>query len=262
MQAPTVSAKDLAVLQLIEAYRQRGHLISTTNPIRPRKNRLAGLDLSYFGLSEADLQTTFIAGSELGLQNATLAQILERLQTIYAGNIGFECSHIDNQDKYDWLKNRIESRNGNDFGLSIEKKKRILEKLNGATGFENFLAKIRSPKAFGLEGGESTIPALDAIINTCASMEVEEVVIGMAHRGRLNVLANTLGKTYEFIFKEFEGDIPQDTVFGDGDVKYHLGFSSKVTTPEGHEVHLKLVPNPSHLEAVNPVVQGFARAEG
>ncbi len=261
-KAPSISSKDLSVLRLIEAYRHRAHLISTTNPIRQRKNRFAGLDISYFGLTKEDMQTTFMAGSELGMSNATLGQIIERLDLIYAGNIGFEFSHIENQDKYEWLKNKIESRKGSDYGLSIEKKKRILEKLNGATGFENFLAKkYVAQKRFGLEGGESTIPALDAIINTCGSLEVEEVVIGMAHRGRLNVLANTLGKTYEFIFKEFEGDIPQDTVFGDGDVKYHLGFSSKITTPEGNEVHLKLVPNPSHLEAVNPVVQGFARAK-
>ena len=146
INAPNLSTKDLAVLRLIEAYRHRAHLISTTNPIRPRKNRLAGLDLSYFSLSEADLQTTFMAGSELGLSNATLSQIIDRLNTIYAGNIGFEFSHIENQDKYEWLKNKIEKRSGSDYGLSIEKKKRILEKLNGATGFENFLAKNMSPK--------------------------------------------------------------------------------------------------------------------
>jgi len=256
------SVKDMAVLHLINAYRQRGHLTSTTNPIRTRKFRFPSLDLGYFGLEESDLKKTFAAGAELGMAGATLEEMIEHLKTIYCGNIGYEFSHIENQDKQQWLRERIEKQKGKDYGLSIEQKRRILEKLNGATGFENFLAKkYIAQKRFGLEGGESTIPALDGMINKAASLEVEEVVIGMAHRGRLNVLANTMGKTYEFIFKEFEGDIPQDTIFGDGDVKYHLGFSSDIETPNGDKVHLKLVPNPSHLEAVDPVVQGFARAK-
>lgn len=256
------SPKESAVLALIQAYRMRGHLVSTTNPIRERKFRFPSLDLAYFGLSEADLSSNFIAGSEIGLPNATLAEILKKLKHVYCGNIGFEFAHIDNQDKYKWLLERIEKIEAGNYGLSLDKKRRILEKLNGATGFENFLGKkYVAQKRFGLEGGESAIPALDAIINKAASQEVEEVVIGMAHRGRLNVLANIMGKTYEYIFSEFEGNIPEDTIFGDGDVKYHLGFSSQITTPEGFDVHLKLVPNPSHLEAVNPVVQGFSRAK-
>ncbi|BDS13940.1 2-oxoglutarate dehydrogenase E1 component [Aureispira anguillae] len=256
------SPKETAVLTLIQAYRMRGHLASTTNPIRERKFRFPSLDLAYFGLSEADLNSQFISGSEIGLPNATLADILKKLKAVYCSNIGFEFAHIDNQDKYQWLLQRIEKIESGNYGHSLEKKRRILEKLNGATGFENFLGKkYVAQKRFGLEGGESAIPALDAMINKAASQEVEEVVIGMAHRGRLNVLANIMGKTYEYIFSEFEGNIPEDTIFGDGDVKYHLGYSSQVTTPEGFNVHLKLVPNPSHLEAVNPVVQGFARAK-
>jgi 2-oxoglutarate dehydrogenase E1 component len=261
-QAAFSSPKELAVLNLIQAYRMRGHLTSTTNPIRERKFRFPSLDLGYYGLSKEDLNSKFIAGSEIGLPNATLSDILEKLKTIYCSNIGFEFAHIDNQDKYNWLKERIEKITPGSYGHSIEKKKRILEKLNGATGFENFLGKkYVAQKRFGLEGGESAIPALDAIINTAASLEVEEVVIGMAHRGRLNVLANIMGKTYEYIFSEFEGNVPENTIFGDGDVKYHLGFSSQIKTPEGFDVHLKLVPNPSHLEAVGPVVQGFSRAK-
>jgi 2-oxoglutarate dehydrogenase E1 component len=255
--------KEFGVLQLIAAYRQRGHLTSTTNPIRKRKNRFPSLDLPYFGLSDGDLKTTFAAGAEIGLPNATLEAIIDQLQFVYSNNIGFEYAHIENQDKRKWLQGKIEKINKKEtYGHTMEKKRRILQKLNGATGFENFLAKkYVAQKRFGLEGGESTIPALDGIINTAAGLEVEEVVIGMAHRGRLNVLANIMGKTYEYIFKEFEGDIPEDSVFGDGDVKYHLGYSSEVTTPNGEKVHLKLAPNPSHLEAVNPVLEGFARAK-
>ena len=261
-KSPVFSTKELSVFSLINAYRLRGHLNSDTNPIRTRKFRFPSLDLAYFGLSKDDLNTKFAAGVEIGLQNATLTEIIDRLKMIYCGSIGFEFAHIDNQDKYLWLKSRIESLDKpGDYGHSIEKKKRILEKLNGATGFENFLGKkYVAQKRFGLEGGESTIHALDGIINKAATLEVEEVVIGMAHRGRLNVLANIMGKTYEYIFSEFEGNTPDD-IFGDGDVKYHLGFSSQVKTPEGYNVNLKLVPNPSHLEAVNPVVEGFTRAK-
>ena len=146
--------------------------------------------------------------------------------------------------------------------LPLEKKKRILEKLNEGVMFEKFLhTKYVGQKRFSLEGGETTIPALDAIINTAAEHDVQEVVIGMAHRGRLNILANILGKTYEQIFSEFEGTAKLDQTMGSGDVKYHLGYGSELTTPTDKKVHLKLMPNPSHLEAVDPVVVGFARAK-
>ncbi|MGH1336430.1 MAG: 2-oxoglutarate dehydrogenase E1 component [Aureispira sp.] len=256
------SPKELSVLALIQAYRQRGHLVATTNPVRERRFRFPNLHLDCFGLGDGDLATKFIAGSEIGLPNATLGDIIQRLKQVYCGNIGFEFAHIENRDKHDWLLKRIDQIKGADYGHSLDKKRRILEKLNGATGFENFLGKkYVAQKRFGLEGGESAIPALDGIINRAADQEVQEVVIGMAHRGRLNVLANIMGKTYKYIFSEFEGNIAADDVFGDGDVKYHLGFSSQITTPEGNNVHLKLVPNPSHLEAVDPVVEGFTRAK-
>jgi 2-oxoglutarate dehydrogenase E1 component len=185
------------------------------------------------------------------------------MHSIYTGNIGYEYAHIENKEKRMWLRDRIEGRPlADDFGIPLEKKKRILEKLNGAVVFEKFLnTKYLAQKRFSLEGGETTIAALDAIINYGAEDKVEEVIIGMAHRGRLNVLANIMGKTYEQIFNEFEGQAIPNLTFGDGDVKYHLGFSSQVETPTGKKVHLKLVPNPSHLESVNPVVQGFARAK-
>ncbi len=260
---PTDIRKELQVLSLIFAYRNRGHLESTTNPIRARRNRHPKLDKEDFGLSDADLDIVFQAGNEIGLKNATLSQIISKLRKIYCGNIGFEFHHIQDREKRRWLRTKIESYNPDHaYGFDIAKKQRILEKLNGAVGFEEFLhKKFIGQKRFSLEGGENTIVALDGIINAAVEGGVEEVVMGMAHRGRLNVLANTLGKTYEQIFSEFEGEMPKNQSFGDGDVKYHLGFSSQVATPSGKSVYLKMVPNPSHLEAVNPVVEGFARAK-
>ena len=261
--ATGLSKKDFSVLSIIHGFRNRGHLLSTTNPIRQRKDRNAHLDLANYDMTEEDLSYVSPAGEELGLKNATLKQIIDHLDTIYCKNIGFEYAHIENREKRMWLRQQIESRNLNsDFGHSNDTKKRILSKLNGAVVFEKFLhTKYIGQKRFSLEGGETTIAALDAIINTCAKDVVEEVVIGMAHRGRLNVLANIMGKTYESIFNEFEGNALPDQSFGDGDVKYHLGYSSMVETSSGKTIHLKLAPNPSHLEAVNPVVEGFARAK-
>lgn len=260
--AQTVSTKEFAVLEVINAYRQRGHLVATTNPIRPRKDRAAHLDLGNFGLAESDLDQRFVVSAEVGLPNATLREIMDRLKFLYTSNIGFEYGYIESKEKRQWLRNKIEARQAKDYGFTIEQKKRILEKLNGAVGFEQFLAKkYVAQKRFGLEGGESMIPAIDGIINKGADLGVKEVVIGMAHRGRLNVLANIMGKTYDYIFNEFEGNVIPDLSFGDGDVKYHLGYASEMQTTGGKNVYLKLVPNPSHLEAVNPVVEGFARAK-
>ncbi len=261
--SPSITTKEFGALSIIHGFRSRGHLLSTTNPIRQRRDRKPHLDLADYGMTDKDLSQTFNAGEEIGLKNANLQQIIDRLKVIYCGNIGFEYAHIEDRKKRMWLRDKIENRvlDGS-YGLNVEKKKRILEKLNGAVGFEKFLhTKYVGQKRFSLEGGETAIPALDAIINTGAEHNVEEVVIGMAHRGRLNVLANIMGKTYEKLFNEFEGTAIPNLSFGDGDVKYHLGFSSQVDTPSGKRVHLKLVPNPSHLESVNTVVEGFARAK-
>lgn len=256
-------SKEFGVLAIIDGFRHRGHLLSTTNPIRTRRDRKPRLDLADYGLTDQDLDRPFQAGQAIGMGQSTLRQILDKLRLIYCGNIGFEYAHIENYEKRMWLRKRIEERQlASDYGLPVEKKNRILEKLNGATVFERFLhTKYIGQKRFSLEGGETTIAALDAIINKGAEDKVEEVVLGMAHRGRLNVLANIMGKTYEQIFSEFEGDVIPDQSFGDGDVKYHLGYSSQVNASNGKMMHLKLVPNPSHLEAVNPVVEGFARAK-
>lgn len=251
--------KEIAVYRLILGYRSRGHLLSTTNPIKDRMDRGANLDLSYFGLNENYLNTTFQVGEMLGLSNATLQQIITHLQNIYTQNIGVEYKYIRDEEKVNWITDEIENKFMRP--LLLEQKKRILEKLNQSVIFEKFLhTKYVGQKRFSLEGGETTIPALDALINVSADMNVKEVVIGMAHRGRLNVLASILGKTYEQIFSEFEGTGEINQTMGSGDVKYHLGFGSEVETHNGKEVYLKLMPNPSHLEAVDPVVSGFARA--
>ena len=252
--------REIRVYRLVLGYRNKGHLIAKTNPIRPRKDRGANLDLGFFGLTEDDLDKTFEAGNLIGLGPTTLRNILGHLQACYASHVGIEFKYISNQKKIDWLTNEMEHKFTNP--LPIEKKKHILQKLNEGVMFEKFLhTKYVGQKRFSLEGGESTIPALDEIINTASENTVREVVIGMAHRGRLNVLANILGKTYEQIFTEFEGNSIPDTTMGSGDVKYHMGYSSEIETDSGKKVHLKLAPNPSHLEAVDPVVVGFARSK-
>jgi 2-oxoglutarate dehydrogenase E1 component len=253
-------AKEIAVYRLILGYRNKGHLIAKTNPIRERKDRHANLELEFFNLSDADLANSFYAGNLLGLGTTSLQNIIAHLQNAYAKNIGIEYKYISDQIKVDWLTNEME----NNFSepISLDQKRRILEKLNQGVIFEKFLhTKYIGQKRFSLEGGEATIAALDAIINVGAENGVEEVVIGMAHRGRLNVLANIMGKTYEQIFSEFEGTAVLDQTMGSGDVKYHMGYSSDIKTSSDKEVHLKLMQNPSHLEAVDPVVLGFARAK-
>lgn len=255
--------KEFDVLSIIHGFRDRGHLLSTTNPIKKRKDRKPHLELEDYDLEVSDLDQVFVAGEEIGMKNATLREILARLNKLYAGNIGYEYVHIEDNDKRMWLRDKIENRNlADDFGLSLETKKRILEKLNDATIFEKFLhTKYIGQKRFSLEGGESMIPALDAIINFGAQDIVEEVVIGMAHRGRLNVLANIMCKTYEEIFTEFEGTAVPEMAFGDGDVKYHLGYKSQVKAANGRTIQMRLIANPSHLEAVGPVVEGFSRSK-
>ncbi len=256
-----MSAKELRVRNLIQAYRSRGHLKSKTNPVRERRDRKALLDLPDFKLTESDLDTAFVAGRALGLGTAKLRDIIARLEKIYLKSIGFEFTQVREPELYDWLKYKIETEYPS-FVPTIEEKKRILFKLNEAVVFENFLhTKYLGQKRFSLEGGESTIPALDAIIRRGAELGVEEVMIGMAHRGRLNVLTNTIGKTYEQVFNEFEGRVPLEvSTMGDGDVKYHMGYTSEMEIVPGKTVRLQLAPNPSHLEAVNPVVEGFCRA--
>jgi 2-oxoglutarate dehydrogenase E1 component len=254
--------KELRVFALIKAYRVRGHMDAAIDPISEFDDPDAVLDLERFELKQSDLDVTFKAAEELFLPPSSLRQIIAHLDKVYLGSVGFEYNHIFKREKRRWLRTRIETHDPeNAYGLPEEDKKHILSRLNDAVGFEDFLkTKYVAQKRFGLEGGEGAIVGLDAIINQATDQGVEEVVIGMAHRGRLNVLANIMGKSYESIFQEFEGVTPKD-IKGDGDVKYHMGYSSIMGTRNGKEVHVKLAPNPSHLEAVGPVVEGFVRAK-
>ncbi len=253
-------SKEIGVLNLIAAYRSRGHLFAKINPILPRPDYKPDLSIDQFGLSEADLDTSFQAGGELGLGRATLRTIIEHLKQTYCGPIGVEYLYIRNPPLVKWLQARMEpTRFTPDF--KSDEKQQILRKLGQATTFENFLhRKFVGQKRFSLEGAESIIPALDGVIRAGSQLGIEEFVIGMAHRGRLNVLTNIMQKEYDQVFGEFEGKGLSDEVF-DGDVKYHMGFSSDVKMADGRNVHLSLAPNPSHLEAVDPVVVGMARAK-
>ena len=251
--------KEREVVHLIRGYRSRGHMISKIDPLYENRKFEANLELSFFNLSDADLDTVFEAGVEVFGRPATLREIETSLKTIYGGKIGFEYLYIRDRKIKSWFRRKIESEYLN-YSPPIDQKIRILKKLNEAVAFENFLhTKFLGKKRFSLEGGESAIPALDAIIHKGASLGVEEVIIGMAHRGRLNVLTNILQKPYEQVFNEFEENVPT-LEFSDGDVKYHMGYSSQVESVNGKRVSLKLMANPSHLETVDPVVLGYARA--
>jgi 2-oxoglutarate dehydrogenase E1 component len=260
-ETPEHFLKEIKVLNMINGYRTRGHLFTKTNPVRERRRYFPGKELETFGLDEKDLDTVFNAGVEVGLGPATLREIRELVEQTYCQSIGAEYKYIRNPDKIQWFEQRME-RERNTPKFSIEVKKRILQKLNEAVVFESFLGtKFIGQKRFSLEGAESVIPSLDFVIQRGADLGIEEFVIGMAHRGRLNVLANIMQKTYKDIFSEFEGKgYDQDSPFG-GDVKYHLGFSTDIQTESGKKVHLSLCPNPSHLEAVDPLVEGITRSK-
>ena len=251
--------KEFRVLELINAYRTRGHLFTDTNPVRERRKYTPTLALENFQLSEADLDTVFTAGNEVGIGPGKLREIVALLEQTYCSSIGVEFKYIRDPEKISWLRERMEgTRNTPSF--SLDQKKEILEKLNEAVVFEKFLGKkFIGAKRFSIEGAEVLIPALDTVIEHGAELGITEYVIGMAHRGRLNVLANTMRKSYDAIFSEFEGKDYDDALV-EGDVKYHMGYSSLVTTNTGKEVRLTLAPNPSHLETVGPVMQGITRA--
>jgi 2-oxoglutarate dehydrogenase E1 component len=252
--------KEFKVINLIQAYRQRGHLFTKTNPVRQRRSYQPTLDAENFGLTQADMETVFQAGSQLGMGAAKLKDIISHLEQTYCGSIGVEYLFIRTPEVIDWLREKMESRK-NTPKYTLDEKKIILNKLNQAVVFENFLAtKFVGQKRFSLEGGESLIPALDSLMEKGADLGIEDYVLGMAHRGRLNVLANILNKTYKDIFTEFEGRPSEDSLF-DGDVKYHLGYSSDQKSNKGKKTHISLTPNPSHLETVAAVVEGITRAK-
>ncbi|MGB0374162.1 MAG: 2-oxoglutarate dehydrogenase E1 component [Flavobacteriaceae bacterium] len=260
VEIPEDVLKEFRVVKLIDAYRGSGHLFTKTNPVRRRRQYSPTLDIKNFGLDQDDLTTVFSAGDIIGIGAATLADIIIHLERIYCESIGMEYMYIRHPERVNWIQKWI-NKNGNHPNFNNDQKKQILKKLNEAVTFEQFLhTKYVGQKRFSLEGGESLIPALDALIETAALDGVEQFVVGMAHRGRLNTLTNIFGKSATDIFSEFDGKDYEEEVF-DGDVKYHLGWTSNRMTDSGLWVNLNIAPNPSHLEAVNAVVEGIARAK-
>lgn len=252
--------KEFQVIRLIDGYRTRGHLFTKTNPVRERRKYSPKLEIENFGLKKSDLDKEFNAGELIGIGKATLRRIIEFLESVFCDAIGIEYVYIRKPEVVSWIQDHI-YKNENQPQYSVDEKKHILKKLNQAATFEDFLHKnFIGQKRFSLEGNESLIPALDTLIEGAADKGVKEFVMGMAHRGRLNTLANIFGKDPKEIFNEFEGKDYEQEIF-DGDVKYHLGWTSIRRTDSGKEINMTIAPNPSHLETVGAVVQGIARAK-
>lgn len=259
-EIPESVRKEFNVISLINGYRSRGHLFTLTNPVRERRKYSPTLDIENFDLSQSDLDTVFHAGSQLGIGPAKLKDIIAHLEQTYCSSIGAEFKFVREPDVIDWLQDKME-RSKNTPNFSKKEKLTILNNLSKTVEFENFLhTKFVGQKRFSLEGGDAVIPALEALFEKGADMGIKDFVVGMAHRGRLSILTNVLGKRYEELFAEFEGYLSDETDFG-GDVKYHQGFSSDRTTEKGNTYHLSLIPNPSHLETVDPIVEGSIRAK-
>ncbi len=257
---PENVTKEFKVLGLINGYRQRGHLFTKTNPVRQRRTYDPTLALENFGLSNQDLETVFQAGSEIGIGAVKLKDIIAHLECTYCQSIGVEYLYMREPKVLKWLQERME-KNKNTPAFSNNEKKIILKKLTQAVVFESYLhTKFVGQKRFSLEGGEAVIPAMNALMEHGVNLGIQDYVIGMAHRGRLNVLTNIMNKTYKDVFTEFEGRPSEDSLF-DGDVKYHMGYSSDQISDDGKNVHISLTPNPSHLETSAAVVQGIVRSK-
>jgi len=251
--------EEFKVLNLINGYRKRGHLFTQTNPVRTRRKYFPTLDLENYGLSDENLDTAYYAGKELGCGKATLRDIVDYLKQTYCGHIGSEYMFIRIPQKIDWLTEHIE-KDQNRTRFTPKEKKKIYHHLVEAVGFEKFIHnKFVGQKRFSLEGAEVLVPALNDLVEKGAELGVKEFNIGMAHRGRLNVLANVLKKPPQNIFKEFEGESYEERI-SLGDVKYHLGYSNTVRTDEDKDVIVNIVPNPSHLESSAPIIEGISRA--
>ena len=251
--------KQALVEQLINLYRVRGHLMANLDPLHRRAKALhPELDPLTYGLTVFDLEREFVTTGLGGESELPLSRILGILRDAYCRTIGIEYMHIQDPEQKSWIQSQVEGVSG---GLSAEEQRHILERLNAAEAFERFLhTRYVGQKRFGLEGAESAIPLLDAVLDEAIRSGIDEAVMGMAHRGRLNVLANIVGKSYREIFAEFEGNVDPESVQGSGDVKYHKGASGKFQARDGQELAISLASNPSHLEAVDPVVEGMARA--
>ncbi|MBU2900227.1 2-oxoglutarate dehydrogenase E1 component [Maribacter dokdonensis] len=259
-EMPESLQKEFQVIRLIDGYRSRGHLFTKTNPVRERRHYEPSLEIENFGLSSSDLETVFNAGDIIGIGPSALKEIVRHLQSIYCDAIGVEYMYIRKPERVKWIQDWI-NVNDNHPDFEPDRKKHILKKLNHAISFETFLhTKYVGQKRFSLEGNESLIPALDVIVERAAEMGVKQFVMGMAHRGRLNVLTNIFGKSAKDIFSEFDGKDYEQEIF-DGDVKYHLGWTSDRKSDNGNKINMSIAPNPSHLETVGAVVEGIARAK-
>jgi 2-oxoglutarate dehydrogenase E1 component len=252
--------KQMQVATLIRVYRVRGHLIADLDPLRWKQPEMPReLDPATYGLTIWDLEREFLTGGVGGTDRMALGDLLHVLRDAYCRTIGIEYMHIQETDEQRWIQAHVE---GVQAELTKDEKRRVLERLNAAEAFERFLAtKYVGTKRFGLEGSESAIPILDAILSSAADAGLDGAVLGMAHRGRLNVLANVVGKSYDQIFREFEGHVDPSSVQGSGDVKYHLGATGKYESPAGADIRVELAANPSHLETVDPIVVGMVRAQ-
>src|SRR5215217_8252926 len=254
------SLKQSRVHQLINAYRALGHLEAHLDPLSAPPTSHPKLSLSQYNLSDADLDTSFDIGTYLSGGQMKLRDILANLRSTYCGHVGVEYTHIQDVDVRTWLQDKMETRrNQSDF--SQAEKIRILLRVHKSELFERFLhTKYVGQKRFSLEGGETMVAAVDSIIEMCPSCNVQEVVMGMAHRGRLNILTSVMRKDFHTLFEQFSENYIPDAVGGDGDVKYHLGYEAVLETAAGRPVEVRLAANPSHLEIVDPVVEGKARA--
>ena len=259
-QIPDDLQKEFKVINLINGYRSRGHLFTKTNPVRERRTYRPTLSIENFGLEKNDLETVFNAGEIIGLGPQPLSIIIKHLEDIYCQSIGVEYMYIRQPEIISWIQKKL-NINDNQANFSDSQKKKLMTKLIEAVSFENFLhTKYVGQKRFSLEGGESLIPALDILIEEAANKGVKEFVMGMAHRGRLSTLVNIFGKSAKSVFSEFEGKDYEEKIF-DGDVKYHLGWTSERVTENNKKINLNIAPNPSHLETVGSVVQGISRSK-
>ncbi|MFN0728272.1 2-oxoglutarate dehydrogenase E1 component [Polaribacter gochangensis] len=260
-EVPDDVKKEFLVIDLINGYRTRGHLFTKTNPVRERRKYTPSLAIENFGLSQNDLNTVFNASDVLGIGPRTLTEIIEHLENVYCNSIGVEYMYLRNPEELKWWQDRLH-KNSNLPNYNVDSKKYILQKVNQAVGFENFLqTKYVGQKRFSLEGGEALIPGLSVLLRTAAeNYGVKECVLGMAHRGRLNALVNIFKKPVRELFNEFEGKDFEDKDL-DGDVKYHLGLTLSKTYKNGQSIKMNLVPNPSHLETVGAVTEGIVRAK-
>jgi 2-oxoglutarate dehydrogenase E1 component len=258
---PVGNAQQTFIVQIINTYRRLGHFQAQLDPLSPAPGPVAQLDFANFGFTPADLDRTYDTSFFHGLQQGTLRQLIEALKDTYCRTIGVEYMHITDPEIRDWLQRKMEPRH-NMPDMQRRDRVGILMELHYAELFEKFLhTKFQGQKRFSLEGAETLIPVMNSIIELCADNGSQEIVIGMAHRGRLNVLANVLNKPYTDIFTEFDENYLPNSMMGDGDVKYHLGFSHQRASRKGNKIQMTLTPNPSHLEAVNPVVEGRVRAK-